>query len=310
MQHVMHGGQRLEEEPPGLKLFDRAAFASTQFPRLTAVFERMATASLESLREVCTVPPHYVFKDVQNETLGTVLESVGEGGMAAIFAVPEWEGQILFVVDRAFVYALTELVYGGDGSEPPYEEGRSYSLIEKNVVRAVLSTAAQALQTSLSRPGRALTIAFERMETDMEAIDTDDGHSEAVVSEFDFQALGRTGAMHLVIPRSTVRTARARRSVAANGKSAAADVWSRRMQEEIRSTTVPLNAILEERSMTLAEIAGFKVGQLIPLDARVDGRIKVECNGEPMFTCQVGKSEGAYTLRVDQVLKRQGRSGS
>jgi flagellar motor switch protein FliM len=79
------------------------------------------------------------------------------------------------------------------------------------------------------------------------------------------------------------------------------------MQQEIQNTDVEISAVLEERRMTLVELASLKVGQLLPLDARVDGRIRLISNNEPLFLCEIGQSEGRFALRVDQVLERQGR---
>jgi len=83
--------------------------------------------------------------------------------------------------------------------------------------------------------------------------------------------------------------------------------WARQLQAELKSADVTLTAILEERRMTLADVAAFKIGQLISLEARIDGRIKLECNDQPLFVCEIGQSEGAYTVRVDETLGRPGR---
>ena len=81
------------------------------------------------------------------------------------------------------------------------------------------------------------------------------------------------------------------------------------MQQEINNTEVTLTAILEERRVTLADVAAFRVGQVISLEARIDGRIRLECNNQPLFMCEIGQLEGAYTLRVDETLERPGRIG-
>jgi flagellar motor switch protein FliM len=82
------------------------------------------------------------------------------------------------------------------------------------------------------------------------------------------------------------------------------------MQDRIRTTEVRLSAVLEERRMTLGELAALKVGEVLPLEARIDGRIKLICNGETLLLCEIGQSEGAFALRVDEVLKQQGRIGA
>lgn len=296
---------RRDEDFAALRLFDKAAFSQTHYPRLKAVFERMVAASLDNLRELCAAPPRYTFKDVYAEALGAAVDETGDDGMVAVFDVPQWDGHLLFTVDRPFVYTVTELFFGGDGSEPQFEEKRRFSQLEKNVVRAILTSSAQALQASLLPANPDLSITMERIETDTELLTIDEPESQAVVARFELHALERTGELRIIIPRATVRSARSRRAGGADDQHSE---LSRQMQGKIEDTEVRLRAVLEERQMTLGEISSLKVGQLLPLQARVDGRINLECNDEPFFVCEVGQSDGFYTLRVDHVLERSERA--
>lgn len=306
----MPAAQRIESQPSVVQLFDRAAFSAARYPRLQTVFERMIVANLDSLREVIAAPPQYVFKDIQAEPLGGVLDAVNEEGVAAIFAVPEWQSRIVFTVDRAFVYSITELVFGGDGSEPPFEDKRKFSQIEKNITRSVVGIAARALQSSLASVSE-ITLEFERVETNMEAVSIDNRDSKAVVAKFDLRAAGRTGRLQLVIPQTAIRAARSQPTTSPDEQEEGSPdlVWFRQMQSEVKSTAVRVTAVLEEKRVSLADVAAFKVGQVIPLDARIDGRIKLECNNQPLFMCEIGQLEGAYSVRVDEVLERPGRIG-
>lgn len=301
---MMAVAQRIEEHPSVVRLFDKAAFSAARYPRLQTVFERMLMANLDALREVFPTPPQYVFRDIQAEPLGEVLDAISEEGIAAIFSVPEWQSRVVFTIDRAFTYTMTELLFGGDGSEPPFEEKRKFSQIERSVAKAVLNVAARALQSSMA-PISTLTLSFERVETNMETVSIDSRDSKAVVAKFDLKAAGRAGKLQLIIPEAAVRSTRQVNAATADGDPAQVS-WARQMQQEIKSTTVTLMAILEERRVTLADVAAFRVGQVIPLDARIDGRFKLECNGRALFLCEVGQLEGAYTLRVDETLERPG----
>ena len=62
--------------------------------------------------------------------------------------------------------------------------------------------------------------------------------------------------------------------------------------------------MLDERLAPLQEIADLKVGQILQLNATAASRVRVECNGEPLLWCQLGKSNGAYTLRVEEPIDR------
>jgi len=51
-----------------------------------------------------------------------------------------------------------------------------------------------------------------------------------------------------------------------------------------------------------AGVFNLAVGQVIELKATPQSRVRVECNGEPMAWCDLGKSNGTYTLRVDSFI--------
>jgi flagellar motor switch protein FliM len=302
--------QRKEDQGSVVRLFDKAAFSAAKYPRLQTVFERMLVANLEHLREIIAAPPQYAFNDIQAESLGDVLDAINEDSIAAIFVVPEWQSRIVFTLDRAFVYSITEMVFGGDGSEPPFEGKRKFSQIEKNITRSVVGIAARALQSSLATVSE-ITLEFERVETNMESVSIDNRDSKAVVAKFDLRAIGRTGRLQLVIPQTAIRAARAQPDVSPEDQEEGSPdlLWFRQMQSEVKNTAVKVTAVLDEKRVSLAEVAAFKVGQVIPLDARIDGRIKLVCNNQPLFMCEIGQLEGAYSVRVDEALEKPGRIG-
>ena len=307
----MAAAQRKDDHGSVVRLFDKAAFSAAKYPRLQTVFERILVANLEHLREVIAAPPQYVFKDIQAEELGGVLDAINEDCIAAIFIVPEWQSRIVFTIDRAFVYSITEMVFGGDGSEPPFEDKRKFSQIEKSITRSVVGIAARALQSSLAAVSE-ITLEFERIETNMESVSIDNRDTKAVVAKFDLRAAGRTGRLQLVIPQTAIRAARAQPEISPEDQDEGSPdvVWFRQMQSEVKSTAVKVTAVLDEKSVSLAEVAAFRVGQVIPLDARIDGRIKLVCNNQPLFMCEIGQLEGAYSVRVDEALEKPGRIGT
>ena len=176
--------------------------------------------------------------------------------MALLECFSRWSGTpaSFFAVDRAFIYAMTEALFGGDGSEPALEGKRRFSQIEKNVARAAMISAARALQASLS-PVSNLTLNLERIETSLDPVSFDETESQAVVARLGFQALGRTGEMRVVIPRTAIRSARSKQDEATASTGAESEM-ARQMREEIHSTDIKLTAVLEERRMTLGELAG------------------------------------------------------
>lgn len=300
----MSAAPALTDQASVARLFDRAAFSATGYPHLQTVFERMAAASLDSLRELVPHPPQYQVAGVEAEPLGDVLDAIGSEGVAAVFTVPEWQSRLVFAIDRPLIFAIVEMIFGGDADEAAFEAARPFSQIERNAARAVLTAAAKALQISLASVSH-LSFNFERLETNMENLSFEDRNDKAVVARFELKAVGRSGELKLIIPASAVRSTRNQAAHAGSAHAASAENgWFRQLQNEIRNTDVTLTAVLDERRTNLAEVARFKVGQVLRLDSRVDGAIRLECNGHPLFRCEIGQLEGAYTLRVDELLDR------
>jgi flagellar motor switch protein FliM len=68
---------------------------------------------------------------------------------------------------------------------------------------------------------------------------------------------------------------------------------------------VELVAVLDEQETSLAEVARFAVGHMLHLRATPDGLVSVECNGERLINCHIGKANGVYTLRVHDFVDQE-----
>ena len=181
---------------------------------------------------------------------------------------------------------------------------RPFSEIETAVARTVLTEAAKALHDSLS-PIAAVTLDFERMETRLDFAAIEKRTNPALVARLGLGALGRGGDLLLVMPQSALDSIREALAESGAQKQAAPDAgWSQQMQTEIRNTGVRLQAVVEEQRLSLAAVASLRVGQLLPLAAGPTSRIRLECNGRPLFWCEMGQADGAYTLRVDAVVEK------
>jgi flagellar motor switch protein FliM len=81
--------------------------------------------------------------------------------------------------------------------------------------------------------------------------------------------------------------------------------WAKQFENEIRRTEVKLRATIEEHQFTLGDIADLRVGQVLKLQATPTSRIKVECNNEALFWCQLGQDDGAYTVRIEDFVDQE-----
>ncbi len=287
------------------RLLDAAGLSVDRLPMLPVLFDRMSRTFADTLRQKSTSPSYLSVSDIDNERIGDVLDANESNAMVAVFHVPEWDSRILIGIDRDFVYTMVEVLFGADGTEPPLDEERPFSNIETRIARSTFIDAAKALKDSFE-PIADIELKLERVETRMDFAVIGRRNNPAMVARLLLQALGRGGEMFIIMPHSVLNPLRQSLSQVLTGEMSSRDrQWTHHFQSEIQRTKVKLNAILEEREMTLGELTQLKVGQVIELNATANSRVKLACKDENLFDCTIGQMDGAYTVRIEDFILKE-----
>lgn len=287
------------------KLLDAAGITVDRLPMLHVIFDRVATHCADGLRHLSASPSYFSVSNIESGRIGDILEFYESNAVAAMFHAVEWDTRILVGFDRDFIFTMVEVLFGSDGTEPPIDDERNFSNIEMRVAQTLFDEAGKALQAAFSQVAPT-TFKLERIETRMDFAIIGRRNNLSVVSKLLIQALGRGGEMFVIIPQSALSPMRQALAHVLSGDGAGVDPrWTKQMQGEVQRTRVDLRAILEERLITLGEVAEFKVGQVLELQATPRSQVRLECNGQALFACQLGQSSGSYTLRVEDVIDQQ-----
>lgn len=299
--------------PPGAerrsaedRLLEAAGLSVEKLPVLRTVFERMRAGATQALQHLSPSPLGLELGEIVTGRIGDLLDAAEGSAVAVVFHSSEWDARILVGLDRACLYTMLEAVLGADGSEPPGgPEARPFTALEKRLARAVAEHAAQALGRGFTAVS-ATSFAFERTETRMELAAIGRRDDGCVVARLRLRALEREGELCVLIPERALQPLRYALARPAQGPGAEGDPhWSRQMRQEVQRARVTLRAVLEERQLTLGEIAGLKVGQRLELQATPRSRVRVECNEQALFWCALGQADGAYTLRIEDFVDRE-----
>ncbi|AWM85888.1 flagellar motor switch protein FliM [Microvirga sp. 17 mud 1-3] len=287
------------------RLLDAAGLSLDRLPMLHVIFDRMATHCADHLRHLAASPMYYSLSSIESGRIGDVLEMYEANAIAGVFHAPEWDSHVLVGFDRDFVFTMVEVLLGSDGSEPPVDEERGFSNIELRIAQAIFEQIGKALQASFALVTDT-RFKFERLETRMDFAVIGRRNNQSVVAKFLLQALNRGGEMFVIIPQSVLNPMRQTLARVLSGDSSARDPrWTKQIASEVKRTEVTLKAVLEERYLSLGEIADLKIGQILELQATPRSRVKLEGNDHPLFWCHVGKADGSYVLRVDDFIDQE-----
>jgi flagellar motor switch protein FliM len=286
-------------------LLDAAGLSLDRLPMLHVIFDRMSTSCAEHLRHMAASPMYYSLSGLESGRVTEILEMYEANAVAGIFHAPEWDSHILIGFDRDFIYTMVEVLFGSDGSEPPVEEARGFSSIELRMAQTLFEQVAKALQASFSLIVDT-KFKLERIETRMDFAVIGRRNNQAVAAKFLLQALNRGGEMFVIIPQSVLNPMRKALSHVVTGESSGRDPrWMKQIATEVKKTEVTLKAVLEERYLSLGEIADLKIGDVIELQATPRSRVKLESSQQGLFWCHIGQSEGSYVLKVDELIDQE-----
>ena len=258
----------------------------------------------ELLQQLAPVPIALALNDV---TVGEhdTAASGERSGVVASFHGREGSGPVLIGADHAFLNAVLEAALGADGSEAPAVSNNGPTRMGNRLAKSLFEQMAGALAPAV--PGtEAVPLELDKIETAVEMPATSGRADPVFVASFGLSIPNRKGQMFLVLPQSML---------AGDQQSAAAPLgpnqtvqdprWSRRIEEEVNRTQVTLRAILDEPELMLGEVTELRVGQVLPLRATPRSNVKVVCNDETLFWCELGQTKGVYTLRVKEFASNE-----
>jgi flagellar motor switch protein FliM len=287
------------------RLFDSAGIALDRMPLLRVVFERMATQCSENMRQLSTAPAYFSVNSIKTERLGKILETAEGKAVVAVLHAQAWDARILVGLDNKLVYALIEAMYGGDGSEAPHTENRPLTNIEMRVAQKTFDLISRALQSAFSVVVES-SFKYERIETRMDFAVIAPRNNFTALAKLNLRILGRSGELFVVMPQTALNPIRQNLAVDHLNDIASADPrWSRQIKSEVGKAEVTVQAIIEEEGFTLGDIADLSVGNVLHLQATPKSRVKLECNDEALFWCQLGQAEGKYTLRIEDIFDKE-----
>lgn len=287
------------------ELFTGASNFVERMPMLRVAFERAVTACTEDLAPVSDLPLLMTLQGLESGTAGELLDKYDGRSVVGVLHASRWSARLLVNADQDAVFTIVEAMLGGDGSQPAYRIERAFSRIEVRLAEAFFQRIAKALESALS--GIADTpVELESAGNEIDFDVLGRRNSAVVVARLRLDAGVRGGEILITIPRAALtplRQALARVPVK-DGPPADAG-WSELIQSQVSRTHVALSAILDERPGTLGEVAGFEVGKVVEFNATANSRVRLECNGERLMWCHLGKSQGKYTLRVEEFVDRE-----
>lgn len=212
-----------------------------------------------------------------------------------VASAPSSADALMLTLEPQAVSLMVAALFGADESQPVPAITRALSPIELGTASGLFADFVTAFGGSGSRAFDFHTpLPAPLSGAELKKLVIRDGPAVEIV--FRIFAQAGSGTLTVVMPQRVLMSQRGDRQKG-DGQQAQ---WSARFGEEVMRSQVRLDATIRLAPMTLAEIGGLQVGQLIEFPEEASAGVHLSAKSAPLFVCELGKLGQNYTVRVRQ----------
>jgi len=276
-----------------------------RLPMLEIVFDRLVRIMSTSLRNFTSDNVEVGIDNIVSLRFGDYLNSIPLPAMLAVFSVEEWDNHGLMVVDSAMIYSIVDVLLGGRrGTAAMRIEGRPYTTIERTLVERLIQVVLADLSTAFD-PLCPTTFRFERLEVNPRFATISRLSNAAVLVRLRIDMEDRGGRLELLLPYATLEPVRELLLQQFMGEKFGRDsIWETHLAEELWSTEVDLDVVLDEQVMHLSEVINLVPGSRILLARAPDAPVSLRCGATKLFEGRVGRRQNKVAVRIERALPR------
>jgi flagellar motor switch protein FliM len=300
------GTDDLEDEISGIQaIVDSAMVSYERLPMLEIVFDRLLRMMSTSLRNLTSDNVEVSLDSITSIRFGDYLETIPMPAMISVFKAEEWDNYGLMTSDSALIYSIVDVLLGGRrGTAAMRIEGRPYTTIERNLVERMVTVILSDLSAAFD-PISPVTFRFDRLETNPRFATIARPANAAVLARLRIDMEDRGGRVELLLPYATLEPVRELLLQMFMGEKFGRDsIWETHLANELWSTDVELDAVLDQIVLSLNDVMNWRPGSQILLNAVPSSPINLRCGEIPLFIGGMGQKNGNMAIKIDKKLRK------
>ena len=282
-------------------IIDSGMVSYERLPMLEIVYDRLVRMMSTSLRNFTSDNVEVSLDNITSIRFGDYLNSIPLPAMLTVFKAEEWDNFGLITIDSSLIYSIVDVLLGGRrGTAAMRIEGRPYTTIERNLVERMISVVLADLSAAFD-PLSSVTMRFDRLETNPRFATIARPANAAILARLRIDMEDRGGRLELLLPYATLEPVRELLLQMFMGEKFGRDsIWENHLATELWFTEVPIEAVLDEVSMSLGQVLDWEEGMYLPLQATPESPVQLRCGSMPMFTGTMGRKAGNIAVRIDK----------
>jgi flagellar motor switch protein FliM len=276
-----------------------------RLPQLDVIYEKFMRSfrvSLSSaLRKIATL--NHASTDFLK--FGEFINTLPMPTCMSVMRFNALRGSALFVIESKLAYALVDNFFGG--ADRPYTkiEGKDFTPIELSIVRKVVDLAIDDLESAWASVEK-IDCSFVRTEINPQFVGIVPPTDIVIASTFDVELENANGTITLVIPYSTIEPIKQKLSTGFQVESDQTDktLWTSVLRAQLLETRLDLRVDLGQTAISLQDLMGLRVGDVIPLNQDASGELDVNVENVRKFKGYHGTHHGTVAIQVTRPIIR------
>jgi flagellar motor switch protein FliM len=154
-------------------------------------------------------------------------------------------------------------------------------------------------------PLSPVSFLFDRIESNPRFAQITRPNSPVLLVRLRVDMEERGGFIEILLPHATLEPIRDLLVQLFMGEKFGQDsVWERHLGREVGQADIELEAILDERQISLGEVVDLKIGSTILLDVSPDDPVRIKCGGVSVTTGQVGRVGNRIAIAVNEDIRQ------
>jgi flagellar motor switch protein FliM len=300
------GGNSGPDRTSGIyAILDRSMMAYEKLPMLEVVFDRLVRTLSSSLRNFTSDNVDVSIDSMVSMRFDDYLNSIPLPALLVVFRAVEWENFGIITIDSAQIYSTVDILLGGRRSNKPVRvEGRPYTTIEQDIVKKMVDVLLTDLSSAFD-PLSPVSFNFDRIESNPRFAQITRPNSPVLLVRLRVDMEERGGMVEILLPHATLEPIRDLLVQLFMGEKFGQDsVWERHLGREVGQADIELEAILDERKISLGEVVDLKIGSTIMLDVSPEDPVRIKCGGISVTTGQVGRIGDRIAVAVNEDIRQ------
>lgn len=274
----------------------RAQPRARRLPGLEQLSKRFAEHFRASLTEILGQNIDVSVLELQFSPYAEYLHSLYLPSSLNLMRVEPLSGTAMLVFDARLVFRLVEIFFGGATAQG-VPDGRDFSPAERRLIGKLISRVHADFEEAF-RPVAALQCKPIGSELNPSLANIVGAADTVVVCRFQLDAEGGGGGeLHMCFPLAMLEPLRDSLSHSELAESRAPDPqWQAAMERAVCDTVLPTRWVLAQKTLSLAEVANLKVGDVVGIDGGQQAEIRAA--GTPVFKASFGPRKGQLALKI------------